>query len=326
MKQFSISNILHGSHDDRATAGMSGLPSVSPAAGLTGAAILPVLLMADAAGAWPFHEIFTVAIACAAMAVAVVVGWAGSRQRTYVARLERLVALDDLTGIANRRTFVERLAREFVRARRYHRPLSVVLLDVDRFKLINDTHGHVAGDAVLASLGRVLSGVVRDSDLAARLGGDEFAILLPEADAAAATLTVDRLKALLESTVLVTLPDGAAVRARVSAGIACLTRSMRDESALLEAADVALYAQKRAGRRSVARTATQLTNHASRPIATPTRPLPAGPGVGIARFHVLAGDQPPRPTSSTTSPPLVKITGRPSRVLAIPGAISSVIS
>jgi diguanylate cyclase (GGDEF)-like protein len=167
-------------------------------------------------------------------------------QAAHVQRLERLAAEDDLTGLANRRAFNQRLSQEFLRARRYGHPFAVVLVDLDRFKAINDTHGHAAGDRALAAFAAILRGMIRATDVAARLGGDEFALLLPETDAGAAERVVRRLKLMLaERPVPVDPATGDAVRLSVSAGVAALSADTESESKLLAAADRALYADKR---------------------------------------------------------------------------------
>jgi diguanylate cyclase (GGDEF)-like protein len=94
--------------------------------------------------------------------------------------LTNMAQTDALTGLANRRYLIDQLEREFARARRYHRPLSLVYLDLDDFKMLNDRHGHLFGDEVLRGAARSLKAVLRSTDLLARIGGDEFAVLLPE--------------------------------------------------------------------------------------------------------------------------------------------------
>lgn len=190
-------------------------------------------------------------------------------QSQYVHALERLATRDDLTGLPNRRAFIQRLATEFERARRYGRPLAVVMIDLDGFKLVNDTHGHAVGDAVLAALAEVLAGVIRSSDFATRLGGDEFALILVEADHDAARLVVQRLKEALRAGPLIAAPgSGIEVRMEVSAGIAALNVGITGESDLLAAADHDLYADKR---RAPSPVLAPDNTAASRPIPTRQR-------------------------------------------------------
>jgi diguanylate cyclase (GGDEF)-like protein len=164
----------------------------------------------------------------------------------YVRRLERMAGEDELTGLANRRAFNRRLSEEFLRARRYGHPFTVVLVDLDGFKAVNDTFGHATGDAALVAFARVLDSITRASDVAARLGGDEFALLLPETDEAAARQVIRRLKdSLLNRPLLVDQAGNVEVRLSVSAGAASLAADIENESKLLAAADRALYADKR---------------------------------------------------------------------------------
>lgn len=158
------------------------------------------------------------------------------RSRDLLAQLERLSREDSLTGLANRRSWDETLAREFDRARRYQSRLAVLLCDLDRLKEINDRFGHATGDLVLRAAADVLRERVRAGDLAARLGGDEFAILCPDTDIAAASALGEDLRSRLSS-----LPQGATM----SIGIAC--REPADVSAtdLVLRADDRLYRAKR---------------------------------------------------------------------------------
>jgi diguanylate cyclase (GGDEF)-like protein len=173
-----------------------------------------------------------------------------AQQAEEVHRLAALAEGDGLTGLYNRRAFDRQVALEFRRARRYGRPLSVILLDLDRLKDINDTYGHAAGDLALRTLGSVLADVTRTTDLVARVGGDEFGVVLPETDVAAAELVVERLHAVLRTwPVLVAAPSMQhTVRLHVSAGVVALAPDMQTEAALLEAADRLLYADKQRGR------------------------------------------------------------------------------
>lgn len=157
-------------------------------------------------------------------------------------QLRRLSVTDELTGLRNRRAFEERLALEFSVARRHQRPISVLLLDVDFFKQINDRWGHAAGDAVLRSLGAVLRSTVRLPDMVARYGGEEFAVLLPESGNGAALGLAARLLERIAAEPWEHDP------VTVSIGVATLTEATGTGYELVEQADQALYAAKRGGR------------------------------------------------------------------------------
>ena len=150
----------------------------------------------------------------------------------------QLADLDSLTGLHNRRFFHETLAREIDRAQRYQRSLSVVIVDVDGFKEINDRIGHLAGDAVLAEIAERLREVVRSADIPCRVGGDEFAVILPEIDVERAQQLVSRIQRAVSSQ-----PIARAGRVRVSAGVAELLPNDNPTS-LFERGDESLYAAK----------------------------------------------------------------------------------
>jgi diguanylate cyclase (GGDEF)-like protein len=172
----------------------------------------------------------------------------GGRMITYtnvtdlVARadeFQRLARTDALTGLRNRREF-ERLADlEWARFQRYLGPLSLLLIDVDQFKDINDRLGHDEGDSTLKQVAAICQADRRAADIVARLGGDEFAILLPETDLQAAELVAERIRGQMAGL------------ATVSIGVAAATLSMSGIGALVRAADKALYEAKAAGRNRV---------------------------------------------------------------------------
>ncbi|MNK54493.1 Phytochrome-like protein cph2 [compost metagenome] len=161
---------------------------------------------------------------------------------------------DRLTGVGSRAYFDQRLSEQLDHARRYRHPLTLVLMDVDHFKAINDTYGHPAGDQVLAGVGTLLRGSVRLSDVAARYGGEEFALILPFTDAEGAWILADRLRQSLQEWTLI-LSEGL-VQVTASFGLAELTEGM-DAAALVLAADRALYQAKHGGRNQV-RTAERI--------------------------------------------------------------------
>jgi diguanylate cyclase (GGDEF)-like protein len=163
-------------------------------------------------------------------------------------KLTSLALTDGLTGLHNHRAFQSALTRELARADRERSPLSLVVLDADHFKQVNDTHGHPVGDAVLGKLAEILQRTIRVSDLAARVGGEEFALLLPDTDAEGALVVAERARSAVAQTVM----QGPATEFQltISLGIA-MTRGpgcRGRERALYEAADTALYAAKQAGR------------------------------------------------------------------------------
>ncbi|MCW2779459.1 MAG: diguanylate cyclase and metal dependent phosphohydrolase, partial [Frankiales bacterium] len=153
---------------------------------------------------------------------------------------------DALTGTANRRAFDERLTVELERSLRHGTPLTLALLDVDRFKQVNDEHGHAVGDRVLVELCRRTQPGLRSIDLLARVGGDEWALLLPETDAAEAEAALERVRDRVGAEPL----GGIAVTVTVGAAVTRPERS--SASSLYRAADDALYAAKAAGRDRVA--------------------------------------------------------------------------
>lgn len=173
-----------------------------------------------------------------------------SDRRQLENELRRLARTDALTGLSTRHHFYAEATREIARARRRTLPLSVLLLDADHFKRINDRHGHAAGDQVLQALSGTLREVLREVDLPARLGGEEFAVLLPEVDIEDALAVGERLRDAIEQQQLV-LESGATVRFTVSVGVSSLGAADPHIDELLRRADTALYEAKRQGRNRV---------------------------------------------------------------------------
>lgn len=164
------------------------------------------------------------------------------------AKMTDLARTDALTGLANRRSFDERLAIEIARGGRYHRPCALLALDVDHFKHINDTYGHQAGDAVLEFLAALLRGQGRDGiDVAARVGGEEFAVLLPETGRDGALDMAERIRVGLERSAIRTA-DETTISVTVSVGVCCYPDHAGSAAALVRNADQALYAAKHRGR------------------------------------------------------------------------------
>jgi len=156
--------------------------------------------------------------------------------------LERLSVTDLLTGLHNRRYLLDAFDKEIRRADRHERPFCVLMMDVDRFKQYNDTHGHLAGDEVLKTMGRVLQDAMRDLDVTARYGGEEFICLLPECDAKNAVLAGERIRTRLAQEDFVGGP------VTISIGVAEFPTHGETAGEVIGAADAALYEAKAAGR------------------------------------------------------------------------------
>ncbi|MDB5689554.1 MAG: sensor diguanylate cyclase [Sphingomonas bacterium] len=161
--------------------------------------------------------------------------------------LRQIAIRDQLTGALSRRGFIERCDQEIARFRRYDRPCSLVLLDVDHFKAVNDTHGHPAGDEVLRQIAELCTLTMRPTDPIGRIGGEEFALLLPETDPDAAAAAVERLRAAIEAHAF-RLRGGPALRITASFGVAAIGTATDSAESWLAAADRPLYAAKESGR------------------------------------------------------------------------------
>ena len=164
-------------------------------------------------------------------------------------KLERQAMTDVLTGLHNRRSFFIHGKKEILRARRYQTPLSLLMLDLDRFKNINDAFGHDAGDSMLQCFAKELQKNIRETDIPARLGGEEFSALLPNTDRASAFLLAERLRQAVEAMSCRVLDQDLYVT--VSIGISELHPDMASLTALLKEADAALYEAKEQGRNRV---------------------------------------------------------------------------
>ncbi len=163
--------------------------------------------------------------------------------------LERLATTDGMTGIYNRRHFLIMADREWARARRYGRPLSFLMIDIDYFKSINDNFGHQIGDEMIMHLANLARDCKRECDVLARIGGEEFALLLPETDLSQAQIVAERLRSEVAANSLVVASRS--ISATISIGVATSLPAMNDISDLMKAADRALYDAKHAGRNRV---------------------------------------------------------------------------
>jgi len=172
-----------------------------------------------------------------------------TKQKNLEEQLRELATRDSLTGAVNRRHFVELAQRERERSLRSKSALSLCLIDADKFKLINDEHGHVVGDHALVALARSTRAALRAADVLGRLGGEEFAILLPDTDLSGALVVAERVRAAVASSA-VQESEGRRINLTISVGVAQMQGDESLES-LLKRADLALYAAKDRGRNQV---------------------------------------------------------------------------
>ncbi|HYN88917.1 MAG TPA: GGDEF domain-containing protein [Ardenticatenaceae bacterium] len=168
-----------------------------------------------------------------------------------VPELKQEARTDAKTGLWNARHFNALFADELERAKRFHRPLALIMADLDLLRNVNNTYGHLAGDAVLAGIGRVMRGCVRDFDISARFGGEEFAIVLPETAPDEARAVAERIRAAIETTPYAIPGRATPIHATMSFGVACYPANAETASALIHEADVAVYQAKHSGRNRV---------------------------------------------------------------------------
>jgi diguanylate cyclase (GGDEF)-like protein len=173
-----------------------------------------------------------------------------SQLASLTGRLRELAMVDSLTGVLNRRAFLDQADGEWVRHRRHNHALACAMVDVDGFKRINDTFGHAAGDAVLQHIGALVRATLRASDLSARLGGDEFVALMPETNIDGATATAERLLGRVVSRPLTILDQSFATTLSIGVASAEGCTSLEE---LLARSDRALYRAKKEGRSRVCR-------------------------------------------------------------------------
>jgi diguanylate cyclase (GGDEF)-like protein/putative nucleotidyltransferase with HDIG domain len=167
------------------------------------------------------------------------------------ARIQKQALTDALTGLPNHRAIMDQFNKELDRARRYGRPFSLLFFDADRFKHVNDTYGHAAGDAVLSQIGERASSALRGGDTLGRFGGEEFVILLPEADASEASIVAERIRVDIASGLMATSEVEGGIAMTVSIGLVTYPTDGASEKDLLSQADEAMYVAKRLGRNQV---------------------------------------------------------------------------
>ena len=172
-----------------------------------------------------------------------------SMHQAAMKKLEMVSRVDGLTQLFNRSHWQSRMVEEFSRAGRYLAPLSLIMFDLDHFKSVNDTHGHLGGDAVLVQVAAIIKGALRDSDIPGRYGGEEFGIILPNTNAQGAKVVAQRLRANIEST---PVPfEKIQIPVTASLGIAEFRSTITDPEELIANADTALYEAKEKGRNRV---------------------------------------------------------------------------
>lgn len=188
------------------------------------------------------------------------VAWRSKREsaeRIRAEKAEMLARYDGLTGLYNHRMFYSLLEDEIARTQRYKRSVSMLMLDIDHFKRVNDTYGHVTGDRIIEGLARVLEQTVRHEDNVCRYGGEEIAVILPETGVQTAVQMAERLRTAAELAVFKD-DDGEKIHITVSIGVAALPEQVTTLKDLVNAADTALYAAKEGGRNRVCRFEQQI--------------------------------------------------------------------
>jgi diguanylate cyclase (GGDEF)-like protein len=170
-------------------------------------------------------------------------------ENAYHEEIYRLTTIDGLTQVYNKRYFLETLEREMGRAHRYRRDLSLIMFDIDRFKGINDTYGHLAGDYVLKQLAAVIKSRIRREDILSRYGGEEFAIILPEIDSYNALQFAEKIRKLTEKAVFKF--EDTEIPVTISIGVAALPAGLEDPAEFIRISDQHLYTAKGNGRNCV---------------------------------------------------------------------------
>jgi diguanylate cyclase (GGDEF)-like protein len=184
-----------------------------------------------------------------AMLLAALAIWAAVSQLRMLMYLYRQATRDPLTGLNNRRLLMDRLAEEEQRAKRTGQPLCLMMMDLDKFKRVNDTYGHHAGDKVLQRFAKIARAAIRATDVIGRYGGEEFVVVLPNTSAEKGLEVAERLRKQVEEDVIL-LGDGQEISATVSIGFAEMTAS-EDSAVMIERADVAMYSAKETGRNRI---------------------------------------------------------------------------
>lgn len=174
----------------------------------------------------------------------------GNMEAQYHEEIYRMMTIDALTGLHNRRFFYESFEKEFSRSKRYGRIFSLLLLDIDHFKQINDRYGHLTGDHVLRVFGGILRSLLRRDDFAARTGGEEFAVVLPEVSQTGALAVAEKIRTSIEASDINF--DGVLFRITVCIGVSSYNPTLDSADTMFKACDALLYEAKHQGRNRVA--------------------------------------------------------------------------
>jgi len=167
-----------------------------------------------------------------------------------LSELKVLATTDELTQIYNRRAFMEVSNNELDRAQRYNSCFSFIILDIDHFKNINDSYGHIAGDLVLKHISNTIKKLLRNSDCFGRLGGEEFGVLLPNSDISVAKMIAERIRITIEQQIIKT-DDNTDIQITASQGVSQFSKQDKDMGSIIARADVLLYLAKNQGRNKV---------------------------------------------------------------------------
>ncbi len=237
-------------------------------------------------------------------------------QALMIPQLKHMAAIDSKTGLANAGHFTSLFTAELHRATRFSRPLAVIMADLDLLRHVNNTYGHLAGDAVLAGIGQILRDTIREYDIGGRFGGEEFTIVAPETDAEEAVLLAERLRSAVAEAHFAVPTSSQPLSVTMSLGVACYPVDGTSTDELIFAADMAVYAAKTGGRNAVVRTSDltwdqrvmqpppQANGSMSQQSVTG---YPAPPPIAVVPRNVGLADA---PESNETAIPAVKTTDR----------------
>jgi diguanylate cyclase (GGDEF)-like protein len=192
----------------------------------------------------------------------------GSRLVQYQRHLEHQTQVDSLTGLFNRRAFERKMEEEFERSKRYQHPLSLLILDIDNFKTINDTYGHHGGDTALVKISETLRAKTRQSDFPSRFGGEEFVLVLPDTDLDGALLVANKVHEEIRSRTFGTASRSFSLTVSIGLSSTC-AKTYREWREMLEDADQALYVAKNSGKDRIESCTSAKQNNAVQPSSHP---------------------------------------------------------